>query len=328
MDNITDLDPSLDSILGQPRSDVWANYDAANASVLTEAPLLNIGQPFYTLPGPASAELYQGDCRNLLTEMPSESINTVLTDPPFNIGLDYGKHYHDCKSSEQFLGMLEGAMREVYRIIKQNGALCVFMGPHYQAELLVRLKLIGFHHRNTIIWHNTFGQCQTRKFTPSWTAIHYVVKSDKGFTFNADAIRVPSARQLLYGDKRAYIKGKVPDDTWVLLPELQAPECFSPDSDLWLESRVCGTFKENAGHITQLPLPIVERLIQATTNPGDLVLDPFAGTGTTLVAARRLGRRSIGIELSADTAAIASKRLADQLAAETSPATTPVGDQS
>jgi site-specific DNA-methyltransferase (adenine-specific) len=204
---------------------------------------------------------------------------------------------------------MEQSMREVYRVLRPDGSLFLFMGPKYQAEVLVLLKRLGFHWRRTIAWHNTFGQAQQGNFTPSWTAIHYMVKDPRRFTFNADAVRVPSARQLRYNDKRANPKGKVPDDVWVLLPDLQAPECFSPDSDLWLESRVCGTFKERAGHVTQLPLPLVERILRVASNPGDLVLDPFAGTGTVLVAARRLGRRSLGIELSPETAEIARRRL-------------------
>jgi site-specific DNA-methyltransferase (adenine-specific) len=134
-------------------------------------------------------------------------------------------------------------------------------------------------------------------------------EQDAADEFNADAVRVPSARQLKYNDRRFNPKGKLPDDTWVLLRE-QAPErCFAPDSDLWEESRVCGTFKERVGHATQLPLPVVERILRAGTNPNDVILDPFAGSGTVQLAAKLLGRRAIGIELSEETAGLANKRL-------------------
>src|SRR5262249_11890444 len=149
-----------------------------------------------------------------------------------------------------------------------------------------------------------------RKFTPSWTMIHYGVCDPDQFTFDADRVRIPSARQLKYNDRRANKSGKIPDDTWVLLPHEQAPDHFQPDQDTWLFNRVCGTFSEREGHVTQLPLALAERIVKVASNPGDLVLDPFAGTGTILVAARNHGRRYLGIELSPDTAAIAANRLA------------------
>jgi DNA modification methylase len=255
------------------------------------------------------AEIHVGDCRRILPTLPAESFDLAVSDPPYNIGLTYHEEYDDGQETEVFLGMLEESVREVHRVLKPSGSLFLFMGAWLQAEALVLLKKVGFHHRRTIVWHNTFGQAQQSNFTPGWTAIHYVTKRPRGFTFNADAIRVPSARQLRHNDKRANPKGKLPDDVWVLLPEIQAPGCFLPDSDVWLQSRVCGTFRERVGHVTQLPLPLVERIVKVASNPGDLVLDPFAGSGTVLVASRRLGRRGLGIELSERTAALARERL-------------------
>jgi site-specific DNA-methyltransferase (adenine-specific) len=265
-------------------------------------------QSAYALDNPA-ARLYTGDCHSILPALPARSVDLVVTDPPYNIGLEYHDNYDDDQDPAEFLAGLGAALRESHRVLKPTGSLFLFMGAWLQAESLLLLKRLGFNFRNTIPWYNTFGQAQKRKFTPSWTAIHYVTMHPREFTFNADAIRVPSARQLLYNDRRANPKGKVPDDVWVLLPERQAPECFRPDSDLWLQSRVCGTFKERVGHVTQLPLPLVERIVKVASNPGDVVLDPFAGTGTVLVAARKLGRQSIGIELSDETARIAQGRL-------------------
>jgi site-specific DNA-methyltransferase (adenine-specific) len=264
--------------------------------------------PAFSLVDPQT-EIHLGDCRAVLAGLPAESVNLGLTDPPYNIGLKYHEQYDDNQETGAFLGMLEEALREVHRVLTRDGSLFLFMGTWLQAETLVLLKKIGFHHRRTIAWHNTFGQAQQKNFTPSWTAIHDVTKDRAKFTFNADAIRVPSARQLRYNDSRANAKGKVPDDVWVLLPDLQAPEAFAPDSDLWLQSRVCGTFKERIPHLTQLPLPLVERIIRVASDPGDLVLDPFAGSGTALVAARKLGRRSIGVELSEKTLQVAMARL-------------------
>ncbi len=114
----------------------------------------------------------------------------------------------------------------------------------------------------------------------------------KLFTFNADAVREPSARQTKYKDKRANPNGRVPDDVWKV-------------------SRVCGTFGERIkGHGCHTPLEIAEKVIRACSIPGDVVLDPMAGTGTACVASKMLGRRFLGVELCQETAAKARERIA------------------
>src|SRR5437764_866656 len=124
------------------------------------------------------------------------------------------------------------------------------------------------------------------------------------------AVRVPSARQLVYADDRADSRGRVPDDTWILRPQ-DLPEGFNPGENTWYFSRVCGTFKERAGwHGCQMPEQLLGRILRVSSNPGDVVLDPFAGSGTTLVVARKLGRRWIGFEVSEKYAAQARARLA------------------
>src|SRR5262249_38300667 len=102
--------------------------------------------------------------------------------------------------------------------------------------------------------------------------------------------------------------GKLPDDTWVLRPQ-ETNEHFQAESDTWYVSRVCGTFKERTGHPCQMPAALLERIIRVASNPGDVVLDPFAGSGTTLVAAKKLGRRYLGVELSEKYAVAVRERL-------------------
>ena len=129
------------------------------------------------------------------------------------------------------------------------------------------------------------------------------MKDPKRFTFHDEAVRVPSARQLIYADRRADPRGRLPDDTWILRPQ-DVPDGFDPAGDTWYVPRVCGTFKERAGwHGCQMPEQVLGRIVRACSDPGDLVLDPFAGSGTTLAVARKLGRRWLGFELSADYAA-------------------------
>jgi site-specific DNA-methyltransferase (adenine-specific) len=137
-----------------------------------------------------------------------------------------------------------------------------------------------------------------------------MVKDLKHFTFNASAVRVPSARQLVYGDGRANPMGRLPDDTWILRPQ-DIPWTFQPDEDTWYLPRINGTFKEREGwHGCQMPEQLLGRIIRACSNEGELVLDPFGGSGTTLAVAKKLGRRYLGYELSAEYAARIEKRLA------------------
>ncbi len=137
------------------------------------------------------------------------------------------------------------------------------------------------------------------------------------FTFNRDAIAVKSARQTTYSDARANPKGKVPDDTWYLRPQ-EAIEnksqdhngYFEPDGDCWTMSRLCGTFKERLGwHPCQLPEALLERILKLSSNPSDVVFDPFTGSGTTLAVAARLDRHWLGCELSEDYALKATERI-------------------
>jgi site-specific DNA-methyltransferase (adenine-specific) len=163
--------------------------------------------------------------------------------------------------------------------------------------------------RSWVVWYYTFGVNCKFKFTRSHAHLFHMVKDPTDFTFNADEIRVPSARQLVYGDSRANPKGRLPDDTWILRPQ-DLPEGFQPLEDTWYFPRVAGTFKERAGfHGCQMPEQLLGRIIRACSQPDDIVLDPFAGSGTTLAVAKKLGRRYLGFELSEEYTRLIKERL-------------------
>lgn len=260
-------------------------------------------------PAPAPGRLDQGDCLENFRRVESGSIDLVFADPPFNIGYDYDV-YDDRKGADQYLDWTRLWAAEVARVLKPTGTFWLAIGDEFAAELKVL-----FHReqhlslRNWVIWYYTFGVHCTKKFSRSHAHLFYFVRDAKQFTFNDHAIRVPSARQLVYFDARANPKGRVPDDTWILRPQ-DVPGGFPPEGDTWYVPRVCGTFKERAGwHGCQMPEQLLGRIIRACSNEGDVVLDPFAGSGTTLVVAKKLGRRYIGFELSPDYAAQAQARL-------------------
>lgn len=258
--------------------------------------------------------IHQGDCIELMQQLPDGSVDLTFADPPFNIGYKYDI-YDDRKSVEDYLEWSKSWIGEVHRILKDDGSFWLAIGDDFAAELKVLCHQLGFHTRNWVIWYYTFGvHCET-KFTRSHTHLLYFVKDSKHFTFNRDAIAVPSARQLVYNDSRANPNGRVPDDTWILPPQnsddifspddkwiLRPQDCedgFNADDGCWYFPRVAGTFKERAGfHGCQMPEQLLGRIIRCSSRAGELVFDPFSGSASTSVVAKKLYRNFLAFELS------------------------------
>jgi len=255
--------------------------------------------------------IYNEDCIAGMKKLADGAVDLAFADPPFNIGYKYDQ-YNDALESEKYLDWSRKWLGEVVRVLKPNGTFWLAIGDEYAAELKVMLtKELKMHCRSWVVWYYTFGVNCTANFSRSHTHLFYMVKDPKSFTFNAEspALRVPSARQLVYGDKRANPKGRLPDNTWILRPQ-DIPESFQPMEDTWYYSRVCGTFKERTRwHTCQMPERLLGRIIEACSNPGELVLDPFAGSGTTLAVAKKLDRRFLGYEISKQYAQQTEKRL-------------------
>jgi DNA modification methylase len=252
-------------------------------------------------------KVWVGDCVQQLARVPEGTVDLAFADPPFNIGYEYDV-YQDRRTKAEYLDWTTTWMAAVRRTLSPTGSFFVAIGDEYAAEMKVRLDELGLTMRNWIIWHYTFGVSCTKKFNRSHAHIFYYVVDPKRHTFNPDTVRVRSARQTTYADSRANPIGKLPDDTWYLRPQ-ETTDHFGDDSDTWAVSRVCGTFKERTGHPCQMPEAVLERIVRSASNPGDLVLDPFAGSGTTLAVAKRLRRQYLGIELSTDYADAIQDRL-------------------
>jgi site-specific DNA-methyltransferase (adenine-specific) len=234
--------------------------------------------------------IHIGDCIAVMREMPAGSVDLVVADPPYNIGIDYGSGAKaDLRDDygDWCVEWLQGCRR----VLKPTGSLWVISGQEHGAEIDLEIQR-GFTMRNRITWHETFGVYCHGKFGRCSRPIFYATRHPKQFTFNREAVLVPSARQEKYGDRRAAPGGKIMGDVWQI-------------------SRVCGTFKERIpGVPTQLPSELVRRIIGVSSNPGDTVLDPFAGSGTTVAVANEMGRVGVGIELNPEYAQIATDRLA------------------
>lgn len=293
--------------------------------------------------------IYQHDCIAALEQMPPGCVDLAFADPPFNIGFDYDV-YDDGQDPETYLGWCKQWIAGVHRVLKDDGTFWLAIGDEYAAELKVLAQReIGFRCRSWVVWYYTFGVNCKNKFTRSHAHLFYFVKNEKQFTFRGDDLenRIPSARQLVYADKRANPNGRLPDDTWIIAPSEQQtvdgdqPESgerkaeggksnevkvqraddesvpadsqpstwvlrpqdladrFTPGEDTWYFPRVAGTFKEREGfHGCQMPEQLLGRIIRTCSHPGDLVLDPFSGSATTLAVAKKLGRNYLGFDLS------------------------------
>jgi site-specific DNA-methyltransferase (adenine-specific) len=233
-----------------------------------------------------------GDCVEVLSKVAEPFADLIFADPPFNIGYKYDK-YHDEVAGDKYIDWTKDWMTACKKVLRPNGSFYIAIGDDYAADVkIIATRELKLTMRNWIIWHYTFGQQTKNKFARAHTHIFYFVNDPKNFTFNDYAVRVPSDRQLVYDDRRANPVGKIPDDVWE-------------------DSRICGTFKERTGwHPCQMPERLLMRIIAVSSNRGDCVLDPFVGSGTTAVAARKLQRNYVGIEISGDYAKKAKQRLA------------------
>ncbi|NQT17099.1 MAG: site-specific DNA-methyltransferase [Planctomycetes bacterium] len=253
--------------------------------------------------GAPASTLHVGDCVERLKKISAGSIDLVFADPPFNIGYDYDV-YDDRQSRDDYLNWSRAWMSGVFAALKPTGTFWLAIGDEYAAHLrVVAEDKIGFKCRSWVIWYYTFGVNCVRGFSRSHTHLFHFVKDPDNFTFNAEnpTVRVPSARQLVYADGRANQRGRLPDNTWITRPQDAPPFAFAPSHDTWYFARVAGTFKEREGfHGCQMPEQLLGRIIRVSSSPGELVLDPFSGSGTTLAVAKKLGRQWLGIELSRD----------------------------
>ena len=216
----------------------------------------------------------------------------IFTDPPYNIGIDYGDgEKADLLSPQAYMKWVRQWLGLCWDCLTDDGSLWVMIGDEYAAEYCTEIKATGFTVRSWIKWYETFGVNCSNKFNRTSRHIFYAVKDEKSFVFNPEPVTRPSDRQTKYGDSRAAAGGKLWDDVW------QIP-------------RLTGTCAERIPDFpTQLPLALVEPIVLCASMPGDLVVDPFNGSGTTGVASIQNGRKYVGIEKSEKFADMADMRL-------------------
>lgn len=251
--------------------------------------------------------LFQADClagtpRHIKSGLPT----LIVEDPPYNIGQGYDNHNDKLHKKEFLDTFMRPRIEKAYEALHAHGSYWIAMNDDNVAEIKIMCEKIGFYLRKWVIWHFSFGQNNAKNFTASHTHWLYFSKHRTKYTFNGDDLgaRIPSNRQLIYKDKRADPRGRLPDDVWVLRPQFVEP---APAEllDTWFFSRICGTFNAKAkaddgtAIPNQMPVPMLERIIRLCSNPGDLVVDRFNGSGSTGEAALWLDRKYIGMDVSA-----------------------------
>jgi DNA modification methylase len=230
-------------------------------------------------------EVILGDSIQELTRLPQESVDLIIADPPYNLGKDYGND-SDNREFDDYLSFSQKWLREAHRILKQSGTLYVFMGVRfisYIYQILERNLEMEFN--SWICWHYTQGLGKKKGFSPRHDDILMFTKSQH-YTFNLDSVRVPQK----YYRERNNMRGANPGDVWQ----------FS-------HIHYCNDNRQP--HPTQKPEGLIERMVLASSNEHDSVLDPFAGSGTTLRVCQQLNRQAVGVEINPDYVSLIKERL-------------------
>lgn len=248
-------------------------------------------------------EIHVGDCRQALRSIPEcvqGKVDLIFADPPFNWSVPYDRWADNLPHNEyldftyEWVGLCVDALRP-------GGSLWINIPDDWAAEIVVYLKKRGMSMVNWCVWHYRFGQNTKGRFISSKVHVLYFTKPGGEHTWNPLDVLEPSDRLTTYGDKRTLSKKdgvpagyRVPLDVW-----------YGP-----FLGRIQGNNKERRSrHHNQLPEAYLERVVLATSKPGDLVIDPFTGSGTTAVVAHALKRKFIGVEFSPENAESAAARV-------------------
>lgn len=238
--------------------------------------------------------IFEGDCLELFHEIPNDSIDMTFADPPFNLKKKYNG-YSDSLEFQAYIDWCGRWIKEMVRVTKPTGSIFIHNIPKWLTFYVQKLNEIAFF-KHWISWSAPTAP-MGRSLQPSHYGILFYVKDiNKSKIYE---IRMPHERErkssfLLkdYGGKKASLHP------------------FGPlVSDVWTDVHRIRHSKYRDEHPCQLPIPLLERLILLTTDEGDIVLDPFVGTGTTAVAAKKLGRRYIGFDLDSTYKYICEEKL-------------------
>jgi site-specific DNA-methyltransferase (adenine-specific) len=246
--------------------------------------------------------IFHGDTISTLSKyIPTDSVDLIFLDPPYNIGKQFSNFHDKWESEAEYLNWSYQWLDQCIRILKPNGTIYLMTStqamPYFDIYLRKKLTILS-----RIIWHyDSSGVQATKYFGSMYEPILHCVKNKNNYIFNSDNIKIAAktgAQRKLIDYRKSvptpYSAEKVPGNAW-----------YFP--------RVRYRMAEYENHPSQKPESLLERIILASSHEGSLILDPFAGTFTTAAVAKRLGRKSISIELQEEYLKIGLRRVLELL---------------
>ena len=240
-----------------------------------------------------------------MDDIDDSSVDLIVTSPPYNINIQYGNKtshgkaieskgakYSDKLPEDEYRELLRTVFSECQRVLKPTGSIWLNIKNRYDGKTIITPFWVEeffnkMFLKNLLIWNFDWGGSTNRRFAPRYEFIFWYTKSCEDYKFNLDAVKIPA---LNYRPERYKSQMKNPSDVWKI-------------------PMISGNFLERTGHPAQYPEKLIERVILAGTNRGDVVLDPFMGSGTTGVVAKRFGRHYLGYEIVQDYLDMANIRI-------------------
>jgi site-specific DNA-methyltransferase (adenine-specific) len=243
--------------------------------------------------------IFHGDTLEVLPQLPKESADLIFIDPPYNIGKQFGDFHDRWTSAKSYVEWAYKWLDECVRLLKPSGSLYIMAStqamPYFDLYLCEKLTILS-----RIIWHYDSSGVQAKNyFGSTYEPILFCVKNTKLYNFNTDAIKVEAKT----GAKRKLIDYRKPVPTPYNREKVPG--------NVWNFPRVRYRMPEYEEHPSQKPEALMERIILASSNPGDVVLDPFAGTFTTAAIAKKYNRKSVSIENQDQYLKIGLRRILD-----------------
>ncbi len=277
---------------------------------------MSLFQKHYTVArafdGNADAVVANGDSLEFAKTLPSNFCRLIISSPPYNIGKAYEKQV----PIGDYLKQIEPLLEELTRLLASNGSFCWQVGNHVDDGEIFPLDVFFYHQfkklglqlRNRIVWHFDHGLHATHRFSGRYETLLWFTKTDD-YLFNLDSVRVPAkypGKTHFKGDKKGLPSGnplgKNPSDFWTLMENEWS-------SGIWDFPNVKANHPEKMNHPCQFPVELVERCVLSMTKPGDWVYDPFLGSGSTIVAALKNGRKGAGVDYSPEYVELAERRI-------------------
>jgi adenine-specific DNA-methyltransferase len=271
--------------------------ELAAGNVALEAIRRTLGAPFFEAPG---VLLYEGDCLDLMKRLPQGLLALTVTSPPYNIG----KEYEAQRPLAEYLDWSLSWITEIFRLTQAGGAFWLNLGyvevPNVARAVPIPYLLwnrVPFYLIQEIVWNYGAGVACRASFSPRNEKFLWYVKDPTRYTFNLEDVRDPSVKypnQKKNGKLKCNPLGKNPTDVWQIPKVTSGENRASP---------------ERTAHPAQFPVALIDRIIRASSHSGELVFDPFLGSGSTAVACLRSGRPVVGFELNAGYLQLALERI-------------------